>query len=123
MCKLHNFVLSASQRDPLLSEAIQLHAPRCKRDTILDAKKIDWLEWQAGYASGAYLMPVTYIKKIVQQVSEQFAIYGPIPITSEAGTATIEQIKTDFQVSSAAARVRLLQLKLISNRPMPPHTI
>lgn len=29
----------------------------CKRDTIIDAKQTDWMEWQAGYVCGAILMP------------------------------------------------------------------
>ena len=29
----------------------------CKRDTILEAREVDWMEWQAGYASGAIVPP------------------------------------------------------------------
>jgi hypothetical protein len=29
----------------------------CKRDTMIDAKQTDWMEWQAGYICGAILMP------------------------------------------------------------------
>jgi Zn-dependent peptidase ImmA (M78 family) len=37
----------------------------CKRDSILDAKETDWMEWQAGYVSGAILMPIGPIRRFV----------------------------------------------------------
>jgi hypothetical protein len=29
----------------------------CKRETMIDAPQVDWMEWQASYASCAFLMP------------------------------------------------------------------
>ncbi len=37
----------------------------CKRDTIIQAANYDWMEWQAGYVSGAILMPATAIRRLV----------------------------------------------------------
>jgi hypothetical protein len=37
----------------------------CKRETIVGAKQIDWIEWQAGYACGAILMPASLIRQRV----------------------------------------------------------
>lgn len=34
----------------------------CRRETIVDAPMVDWMEWQAGHISGALLMPVTAIR-------------------------------------------------------------
>ena len=36
--------------------------PRCKRGTILEQSRTDWMEWQAGYVSGAILMPITRLR-------------------------------------------------------------
>ena len=42
---------------------------RCKRESIIGANPSDWMEWQAGFASGATLMPITPHKKIALEFS------------------------------------------------------
>lgn len=37
-------------------------SPRCRRETIQPMSRTDWMEWQAGYTCGAFLMPLTHIK-------------------------------------------------------------
>src|SRR4051812_43840489 len=39
----------------------------CKRETILDASRGDWMEWQAGHVWGAMLMPATVLKRFVKE--------------------------------------------------------
>jgi hypothetical protein len=93
---------------------------QCKRDLILDAGAVDWLEWQAGYASGAFLMPITVVKQIVGDIREEFHLYGAIPLNSRAGEKLILQLQRAFQVSEDAARVRLRQLGCLGTSPTPP---
>ena len=53
--------LSGQQRLFQTTERDRSLVLRCKRNSILLAvsKPVDWMEWQAGYASGAFLMPKT----------------------------------------------------------------
>jgi Zn-dependent peptidase ImmA (M78 family) len=83
---------------------------RCRRDSILGAGQYDWMEWQAGYASGALLMPATRVRRIVDELSKKENIRGPIPIDSEPALLLIEQMQNQFDVSAEAARVRLMQM-------------
>ena len=36
----------------------------CKRDSIMNARETDWMEWQAGYVCRALLMPVSPLRKL-----------------------------------------------------------
>lgn len=74
----------------------------CKRDDIISKSKYagarDWMEWQAGYACGAFLMPASYLKRTVDNFLA----------TNGADTdGLIDAVVTRFQVSKDAARVRL----------------
>jgi hypothetical protein len=92
----------------------------CKRDGIVDAPKVDWMEWQAGHISGAVLMPITAARRAVIGIQERFAVFGPALVTSEAGAAMIRTIMETFQVSSDAARIRLLRLNVLGIHSAPP---
>ncbi|MBI3973614.1 MAG: hypothetical protein HY332_20255 [Chloroflexi bacterium] len=94
--------------------------PRCRRSTILGAGSADWLEWQAGYASGAFLMPAQALARVV---AGEFAALGgaaslraPLPVDSASARALIRHVARAFDVSSPAARVRLLQRGYLTKR-------
>jgi hypothetical protein len=97
-------------------------AVQCKRDTILGAKAVDWMEWQAGYMSGALLMPISVVKQIVGEICEEFRLYGAVPINSLAGERLVQRLQKAFQVSEEAARVRLGRLDYLGDSP-PPRTL
>jgi IrrE N-terminal-like domain len=82
----------------------------CKRDGILGARKTDWMEWQAGYVCGALLMPITRLRRVVSGYQETRGLFGPVMAGSEHGVGLINTVRTEFQVSADAARVRLAQL-------------
>lgn len=105
----HNFIWSFEQ--PSLFKAISDNLTiRCNRETILNARDVDWLEWQAGYVSGAFLMPLSSVKDIVRQINLETNTFGKVSVSSDIGQRTITQIQSVFQVSEDAARVRLLKL-------------
>jgi hypothetical protein len=89
----------------------------CARDQILGAGADDWREWQAGYASGAFLMPQGAVRPIVAATVEAFGVYAPVPTDSPAGQALVERLQRAFQVSADAARVRLRQLAVLGTAP------
>ena len=82
----------------------------CKRDTIINARKAEWMEWQAGYGCGALLMPITALRRSVAAYQERHRLFGPIAERSEHGTGLTAAIRMEFRVSADAARVRLTQL-------------
>jgi hypothetical protein len=86
----------------------------CKNDSILDAGEADWMEWQAGYACGALLMPATPLRMLVRQYHQSFGIYGPVNPHEAHGRNLIDAVQKAFDVSADAARVRLLKLKVLS---------
>lgn len=79
----------------------------CKRDTITGARNTDWIEWQAGYACGAILMPASLLKQKAKTFAADHGLATDTPIRGLPALELINLIKTDFQVSEAAARVRL----------------
>ena len=85
----------------------------CKRDSIINARKTDWMEWQAGYVCGALLMPITQLRGIISGYQETHGLFGPIVAGSEHGVGLINTVRTEFQVSADAAPVRLAQLSHI----------
>ncbi|MCL5962726.1 MAG: ImmA/IrrE family metallo-endopeptidase [Chloroflexi bacterium] len=110
----------ATQQMALSDDLVLKQSTRCKRDTMLNASQVDWLEWQAGYASGSILMPITLLRKVVTEFREQANLFVPIFVGSAAGEDLIGKVQTAFQVSADAARVRLLQIKYLSESVPSP---
>ena len=104
---LHAYLFGLEQRQLQVEGNRKLNAIYCKRDTMIAASKTDWMEWQAGYVSGAALMPKSYLKKIVGEIQQQRNIYGPSLPTGENGAALIKAVMSGFSVSRDAATVRL----------------
>jgi IrrE N-terminal-like domain len=82
----------------------------CRREMIAGAPAIDWAEWQAGYVSGALLMPASYLHGVVRGFLEREQLFqGPFPVNSRAGQLLVGEVTAAFAVSKDAARVRLLR--------------
>lgn len=107
----HGFLFELQPSGQLLfSVSTEPQTNKCKRETIVGAKRTDWMEWQAGYACGAFLMPRSALRREAQVFSvEQELPPGEVGVATPTGIAMIERIATVFGVSRDAARVRLLQ--------------
>jgi Zn-dependent peptidase ImmA (M78 family) len=81
----------------------KLIGPRCKAALILNAPAGDWMEWQAGYISGALLMPVSALK-------QQFIESRKSGIDGASLTGNIAAL---FDVSNDAASSRLSKFGLL----------
>ncbi|MBB4267626.1 ImmA/IrrE family metallo-endopeptidase [Roseospira visakhapatnamensis] len=92
----------------------------CKRDTIIGATSIDWMEWQAGYISGAILMPAGATRRLVADLCAPLGEHAAVTVASETGRQVIETVMEQFQVSKEAARVRLLKLGLLATSDRQP---
>jgi Zn-dependent peptidase ImmA (M78 family) len=77
-----------------------LVGPRCKAALITDAPVVDWMEWQAAYTGGAFLMPVSALKKFINEYRYSGADeYGLITVAAAL-----------FGVSGGAVGARLDKL-------------
>jgi hypothetical protein len=87
----------------------------CKRDSILHAPYSDWMEWQAGFACGAFLMPATVVKDVIRAYAKDnklsVASYGA---DSKHGQDLVLRVCQNFDVSKDAARVRLFKRGALS---------
>ncbi len=102
-----------SQSADLLSSKPRSDVEICKRDNLLSAPMSDWMEWQAGYACGALLMPVSFVRRIASPVRHAHNLFGPVPAEHAGGRALVQATMESFQVSREAAEVRLGQLGFI----------
>ncbi len=115
--KLHGFLLSGDQMSLFENQSRPTSIQgKCKRDSILNAPAVDWMEWQAGYASGAFLMPISYLRELVQDALAGSQDSSQQTIASLLGQAIIHQVQSRFQVSEDAARVRLIKCNFLSEK-------
>lgn len=115
-----------SPKLPFLDEPINksttIVTNKCNRDSILTATQVDWVEWQAGYASGAFLMPITPLRQLIQNYFLSNNLPSKIWANSIEGKDIIHCTQELFQVSEDASRIRLLKLGYLTEE-LPPPTI
>jgi hypothetical protein len=75
---------------------------------MLDAPYSDWMEWQASYACGAILMPVSSIQNLVCAQMEEAARW--LPCDSDSARELIAHVAARFDVPIDSARIRLEKL-------------
>jgi Zn-dependent peptidase ImmA (M78 family) len=83
----------------------------CYRHNLLPSDLVlDWMEWQAGYAAGALLMPESFVRRAVVAFFSDRA--KTLPLRKDAITASTlsQRIALTFEVSPEAANVRLAKL-------------
>lgn len=79
----------------------------------------DWMEWQAGYAGEAFLMPVTPLKQLVSRYLPAGTLHHWLPDDSREAAGIIEKTSGTFNVSEKDARERLLNLGFLQKVAMP----
>ena len=111
---LHGYLFEMKDRQvDALAPNRKANAIYCKRDTMVSAARVDWLEWQASYASSALLMPASFVRKTIAPLHERLGIFGAVTADSAHGRALIDAIAAAFSVSKDAARVRLSVMNLL----------
>ena len=99
-------------------ESETLIAQACRRDTVEDHihRNGDRIEWQAGYISGALLMPRRRIDLLVAQFLSTHSCRAPLSAGSADAEQLVELVSIGFRVSRHGARYRLERLGLISDQ-------
>lgn len=90
----------------------------CKRETMVDAPQVDWMEWQASYASCAFLMPREALSNLLRPLVVASGKLAPFRVGSETANVLIATVIDAFAVSRDAARVRLTKLNYLSDKPV-----
>jgi hypothetical protein len=116
---LHGFLFAVEDDLKKLFEAKPKEMRnQCRRDTM-DGGSTDWMEWQAGFACGALLMPSSELTRVVRAFRDGENLkYSDIGVESEAGRRLIDRVMGEFQVSRDAARVRMEQRKVLTRNPV-----
>ena len=91
----------------------------CYRENIISAPESDWTEWQAGWVSGAILMPASALRAWAAACAEKFGAKLPFPSKSPAGMELIKLVTERCDVSISAAKVRLSKLRPIIEDSSP----
>jgi hypothetical protein len=86
---------------------------KCYRENILTAPESDWTEWQAGWISGAILMPASTLRAWSAECAKKFGVKLRFSTKSPAGSKLIRLVAEHCDVSISAAKVRLSKLRLI----------
>ena len=73
------------------------------------AERVDWMEWQANYAAGALLIPLSALARTAARHRREPSGAAPLSAASPAVRSMITAVSRGFGVSRAAARVRLEQ--------------
>ena len=113
----HQFMFEAdAQPQSLFGPSHEHNGSKCKRENMVNAAESDWMEWQAGYACGALLMPVNALIDTAQAFrAEKSLPFGPPTVRSKEGQELITTVARKFQTSQDAARVRLLKKGILSD--------
>jgi hypothetical protein len=109
--KLHGPLFELKASSPGLFGGAEVGRQQCKREQVENPVEYDWAEWQAGYCSGALLMPLSALRLSVTEFSKKagLSVTG-VPISSNHGQDLITVVSRKFAVSTVAAKVRLAKL-------------
>ncbi len=83
---------------------------RCKQSRLFDAPYSDWMEWQASYACGAFLMPISVIRDLFFRKMKEWGIFNWISSESKQAIEMTSLVSEAFDVSSDVANIRLTKL-------------
>jgi Zn-dependent peptidase ImmA (M78 family) len=106
----HSFLFDGEQSGNLFDDQAVPKSNKCTRADISQATQTDWMEWQAGYTCGAFLMPATALAStIIEFLRLRRLTVARFGLFSEDGQELIQAVCDAYEVSRDAARVRLQQ--------------
>jgi hypothetical protein len=113
----HQFMFDTqAQSESLFPTEPKGQVNKCNRASIVNAAETDWMEWQAGYACGAILIPIGALIATVQAFrAENDLEYSNLALGTDAGQKLVVRVSTEFQTSKDAARVRLLKKGILAD--------
>ena len=111
----HNVLYQVAEQPELFAGKVPTASqPECHRGSMQSLNTVDWMEWQAGYACGAFLIPQSHALTLVKRLRDTNRWTLTPNATSSAGKALIAETAAAFDTSEDAARVRLIQLRYLA---------
>ena len=92
----------------------QSYYRRCRRTRVVLSPYNDWMEWQAGYAAGALLMPITPLREIVESSLGEWGVGKFVRSHTDYYSELVQRIAATFSVSKDAAGVRIMKLGYVA---------
>ena len=83
---------------------------RCQRSRVVSAPQTDWMEWQAGYAGGALLMPITPLRAMVEETLADSGGGRLVEDKTDRHAEVVRRVAQGFAVSKDAAAFRIAKL-------------
>jgi hypothetical protein len=80
----HNYLYQVEAGPELFTEVSRGAPLRCMRQAVHGTPR-DWMEWQAGYVSGALLMPISQLRDVASAHLGEHQLRAPIGATSLEG--------------------------------------
>ena len=77
------------------------------------------MEWQAGYASGTLLIPITRLRGLVAESLREWSLFRHVEADSDRHKVLIVRIAEAFAVSKDAAKTRLHKLGYVGLAAKP----
>jgi len=121
----HNFVGDAAHLPRVDGDADDTPPRLPLPVTTVGTGRVDWMEWQADYACGAFLMPRSALQDTVRHAGAEDAASR---ILHDNDWSLIGRVRERFLVSTMAARDRIHQIGLLTENDVvvtmgaPDHT-
>lgn len=113
--QFHGFLFAMLDQSPRLFDEDGRCSQTCNRQQMESLAPYDWIEWQAAYCSGAMLMPINALRKVVIGfLREHSSPVATLSASSRIGQELIELVGAQFQVSPIAAKVRLAKVGFVT---------
>jgi Zn-dependent peptidase ImmA (M78 family) len=114
--RFHGLLFATIEQTPRLFEDDNRNSQTCNRLQVESSAPYDWIEWQASYCSGALLMPVGAVRKLVTMFLRDRSVpVAKLRSSSRHGEGLVEEVMAQFKVSSLAAKVRLTKLGFLTD--------
>lgn len=107
---LHCDLYTEDRTLDLFSDSAERGRVYCKQSTMLPG--VDWMEWQASFAGGILLMPSAGVRSVMVELRGA-DVDRPIYPEDRNADHIIRRISDRFDVSTDAAKVRLMQTGFI----------
>lgn len=111
--KFHSYLFATQATLHELHGMERTNVRICNQRSIVNAAVADWMEWQAGFACGSLLMPLSMLKPVLTTFLGEQDLATPLAADSAEGLALRARISTVFDVSDQAAQVRLSRLNYL----------
>lgn len=112
--RFHGPLFELSALQPKLFTADLSKKQSCKREQVDGQAQRDWMEWQAGYCSGALLMPRGALRGVFTAFLKEHQItVAQIDKNSLEAIDLVSTVEERFGVSREAAAYRLRQLRFV----------